>query len=201
MELIEAEQRALFALIDRGLNLSAGKLAKLCRTHWQVVTMTIEPGSQAKLRELLNKDPADYYGAHITFPGGVFLILFSQPSSELIVKTFSSQYGSWFRLERGMDTSVIREFSNIMINAVGGVVADACDESFIMSAPLLARERKAALYDQALAGAKLQGDCLTLISYIQLATPKQGLDTTIISIFDPKRTDAILQAVGVGGAR
>ena len=84
-----------------------------------------------------------------------------------------------------------------MVNAVGGVVADTCGDGFILSAPRLSLGPKAALYDKALAATGIAGDCLSVMSYIQLATPQQELDTTVISIFDAKRTDSLLRAVGV----
>ncbi|OGS27588.1 MAG: hypothetical protein A3J70_06180 [Elusimicrobia bacterium RIFCSPHIGHO2_02_FULL_61_10] len=126
------------------LKLIAERFSEKAGPDWCVRTTALAAIPDENFRSSLGKDPADYYGAYFSIPGGMFLTMFSLPSSSEMTDAFilgtrelasSPAYGAMKEMMPELEPMAMAEFSNILTHVILDALADAAGMAVFLSAP------------------------------------------------------------------
>ena len=135
MTLSEETQKALTAVVAAGAAECAGKLGEVTHHEWGVDAVTLSLDEAGPFASLLASVAVDHYGAHLTFPGGSFLVLCSGKSGYLIATAFTRDVQDRVESMHKREAHALGEVSNIMLNPMMGHLAKAWGLSLIISSP------------------------------------------------------------------
>jgi len=171
---------ALESAVAAGAKDCAAKLGTATGREWGVdgVALSLEePGALADLHASV---AGDHYGAHLTFPGGSFLVLCGGKDGYLIASAFARDVHERVESLPKREAHALGEVANIMLNPLLERLAKARGAGLIISGPrtglasrrdhlskALARYRDgaelAATFLVKLASRSLPGGCLLLV--------------------------------------
>lgn len=141
---------ALKAVAAAGAELSAERLASVTHDVWRTGEVSLSLDEKAPYVDSA-ASAGDHYGSHFTFPGGVFLILFTGKSARLITSAFTRDFPERLENMPGRDAAAAAEAANILINPFAGRLAEAWKTRLIVSAPRSRAASPRVLLDEALA--------------------------------------------------
>lgn len=180
MAVSEPARRKLLKIVKSGLDQGVETLAKISKTNWHIVMSALLTG-EAEEASIPGEVSKDYYGAYFTMPAGAFLMLITERSGRALTNSFTA---ALLRKESGQrqefDVDGIAEISNIIVNAVAGPLADACETGFLISAPQVSRGTKEELYRASLKRFKAGGAMYSVMVPTQLASWGVVSDCTLI---------------------
>lgn len=186
MTVSEPARRKLLNIVKSGLDQGVETLAKISKTNWHIVISAVLTGEvdEAPIPGEVSKD---YYGAYFTMPAGAFLVLISERSGRALTNSFTAALlGKASAPRQEFDVDGIAEISNIIVNAVAGPLADACETGFLISAPQVSRGAKEELYRASLKRSKAGGGMYPVMVPTQLASRGVVSDCTLIVLLGPE---------------
>jgi chemotaxis protein CheY-P-specific phosphatase CheC len=194
-EASNSPDQPLLRLIERGVSLSADKLAKISRTDWNTQTVSINAAPIEEFRGNSLKDETDHVGAFFTMPGGVFLVVFPARSAAAFADAFLPRSEKNPPVIADRERECLAEISNIVVNAVAGAVADACGASFFMSAPRMAWGKKRELLKQAPGYLSPPGEQYTVMAYVHMSSNVLSADCNMFILLNAAWKDSLLTAL------
>lgn len=135
MTLSDEAQAALTAVVSAGARSCAAKLGEVTFQAWSVEGVTLSLDEAGPFADLLASIADDHYGAHLSFPGGGFLVLCAGKSGYLIATAFTRDVQDRVESMHKREIHALGEVSNIMLNPMLGHLAKAWGTSLIISAP------------------------------------------------------------------
>jgi hypothetical protein len=135
MMLPEEAQKSLTAVVAEGGAACAAKLGEITHHDWSVNGVTLSLDEAGPFADLLASVAVDHYGAHLTFPGGSFLVLCSGKSGYLIATAFTRDVQDRVESLHKREAHALGEVSNIVLNPMVGILAKAWGARLIISAP------------------------------------------------------------------
>ena len=193
----EADKK-LLALIEEGVSASADALAAVSRTNWTTQTTSIDmagSGSVKSVQARLAKDQTDQYGAFLSMPGAIFLLMLPKKDGAGLARAFlggRSRPGTAAPREE----VCVAEIANVVINAIANAMANACDDSFILSAPTMILAKKEPLLKLAVDELEAGGETYAIMTYVAMASETLSSDCTIMLLLSPVFRGRILKALG-----
>ncbi|MEK7383034.1 MAG: hypothetical protein AAB262_07080 [Elusimicrobiota bacterium] len=180
MTLSAEARKALTTAVTAGVKDCAAKLGEVTFSEWNVDGVTLSLDEAGPFADLLASIDNDHYGAHLSFPGGSFLVLCTSKSGYLITNAFTRAVPDRVESIPKREARSLGEVSNIMLNAMLGHFAKAWDRDIIISSPKtgIAKQRDhlakalalyreeaplAATFLAKLASRRLLSECLLLI--------------------------------------
>ncbi|OGR97833.1 MAG: hypothetical protein A2V88_11080 [Elusimicrobia bacterium RBG_16_66_12] len=173
-------ERELLRLIGRGVSDSADRLAKISRTEWVTQTVSISMAPLAKFQGVLAGDAEEHFGAHFTLPGGVFLVMIPSRSGPAFADAFLPASKKHPEGVKDRERSSLAEISNIVVNAVAAVVADACGMALMLSAPEVSHGRKADLLREAREMVSSSGEKSVVMAYVHMSSEALSSDCSVV---------------------
>lgn len=193
MEMTPEDQKAILKLIERGVEASAVKLGAISRTDWDIHTTSLKIYATAKAYAELTQPSQYYFGASCRAPGNMFMAFYSGRSAQLITKAFLASAPKGVKATVEMQQHAVLEVSNIVINAVAGVLAEHCGLSFILSAPTPLRGSRGDIIQQAFGAFSHIGKMYG--AYIHMSSSKLAADCTLMLLLDDAVVAHILHTV------
>ncbi len=89
----------------------------------------------------------------------------------------------------------VAEIANIVVNAITNALADACGESFILSAPTMILGTKEALLKLAVDELEAGGQTFAIMTYVSMSSEKLSSDCTVLLLLSPACRGRILKAL------
>lgn len=190
----DAEQ-ALLRTIEQGVSQSADALAKVSRTSWNTQSVSIDASGIDKLRARLSTDKTEQYGALLAIPGAVFAMLLPKDKALALAKAFlgESAIRPGRRLPKEQDC--VAEIANIVVHTVANSLADACGDSFMLSAPQMVVGQKADLLDLALAELRTTGENYAVMSYVHMSSQDLSSDCSVLLFMTPSFRGRLLKSL------
>ena len=170
----DAENK-LLNLIAEGVYTSAATLADVSHTTWSAQTGSIctdDTGSLESVEARLAEDKTEHYGAFLSMEGAVFLLMLPKKDAPDLSKAFLG--GRRSGATAPADAVCIAEVANILINTIASTLANACNDSFILSAPTMILGKKSVLLKLAMDKLKVEGQPAAIMTFISMAS--QTLD-------------------------
>jgi hypothetical protein len=192
----EAE-KSLFTLIEEGVSASADALAVVSHTKWTTQTTSIDmdgAGSVKSVQARLSKDQTDQYGAFLSMPGAVFLLMLPKKDGPGLARAFlggKSRTGAPVPREE----VCVAEIANIVVNTIVNTIANACDDSFILSAPTMILAKKEPLLKLAVDELEAAGETYAIMTYVSMASETLSSDCAIMLLLSPACRGRILKAL------
>ena len=192
----EAAEKALLALIGDGVSASADSMAAVSHTAWVTRTVSINADTIENISARFALEPDDHYGAFLSMPGAVFTLIFPKQSGPRLAQAFLSTTDRSPHARVPRDEECLAEVANIVINAIVNTMADAIDESFMLSAPEMALGRKSSLLKIALDKLKTAGDKHAILTYVNMASEALSSDCAVLIFMSPACRGRFLKALG-----
>jgi len=192
----EAE-KILLDLIEAGVSASADSLAAVSHTTWTTQSQSIStegPGTVEGLRAKLAGDAAEHYGAFLSMPGAVFLLMLPKKGGPDLARAFLGGR------TRGPGTNVregvcIAEIANVVVNSIANTMADACDAAFLLSAPTMVLGSKESFLTMAMDELKAAGETTAIMTYVSMSSLALSSDCTVLILLSPACRGRILKAL------
>ena len=191
----EEAEKALLTLIGDGVSASADTLAEVSHTTWETQTVSINTDTLESLQTRFAADPDDHYGAFLTTPGAVFTLIFQKQSGPRLAKAFLSKASRSSNARAPRDEECLAEVANIVINAVVNTIANAVDESFLLSAPEVVLGSKSVLLKIALVKLQTAGDKHAILTYVHMASEALSSDCAVLIFMSPIFRGRLLKAL------
>ena len=134
----------------------------------------------AKFRSVLADDDQDQFGACFTMPGGVFLVMIPARSGPAFADVFLPVSKKHPEGIKNRERDSLAEISNIVVNAVAAVVADACDVALMLSAPEVSHGRKDDLIKEATEMVASSGESSVVMAYVHMSSPAMSSDCSVV---------------------
>lgn len=131
----DEEQKALASVVAAGAGACAAKLGEITHHEWSVDGVTLSLDEAGPFAELLASAANDHYGAHLSFPGGSFLLLCAGKSGYLISSAFTRDVQDRVESMPKREAHALGEVSNIALNPMLGHMAKAWGMTLIISSP------------------------------------------------------------------
>ncbi|MBI3548624.1 MAG: hypothetical protein HY078_06175 [Elusimicrobia bacterium] len=195
MNLSESANQALSRVIEKGVENSAEKLAKMSRTKWSMQTVAVNAGPGERLQTVLKDDVIQHYGAFFTMPGGFILVVISDTSGKKVVSAYLGSSAQRMQNIPNLDREVIAEIANVLVNAVAGEFADTCKIGFLLSAPDMSRGTRKALYAEILKRFPAANENLAVSSYVHMTSEALSTDCSMIILLDDTLAGKVLEAL------
>ena len=193
----EAE-KALLTLIEEGVSASADSLAAVSHTKWLTQTLSIttnQNGNLESVQKRLAQEASDHYGAFMSMPGAVFLLMLPQKAAPKLAKAFLGETAARPGAALPREGVCIAEIANVVVNTISNTMADACDELFLLSAPMMILASKEVLLKRAIDELKSTGETFAIMSYISMSSQALSSDCTILLLLSPACRSRILKAL------
>lgn len=191
----DAAQKTMLKLIEDGVSASAEVLAEVSKTRWLTQTVSVSADGMDRIRARLASDPKEYYGAYITMPGAVFLLMLPHDRGAALAKAFLGGRGARPGAALPRASECVAEIANIVLHAVVKALADACEEPFLLSAPEMVRGKKTGLLTLALDKIESGGESFGVMTYVHMSSDKLSSDCTMLLFLGPSRRGMILKAL------
>jgi hypothetical protein len=190
-------EKNLLDLIEKGVSASADSMAAVSHTSWTTQTLSITqegPGNIDGVRARLAGDKADHYGAFLSMPGAVFLLMLPQKDAPGLAKALldgrSRLSGAAVREE-----ACIAEIANVVINTIANTLADACADVFLLSAPTMILGKKESFLKLAVDELKTAGETMAIMTYVSMSSQTLSSDCTVLLLLSPACRGRILKAL------
>ncbi|MFI5350474.1 MAG: hypothetical protein ACHQ2Z_13080 [Elusimicrobiota bacterium] len=193
----EAE-KTLLSLIEQGVSSSADALAAVSHTTWTTQTLSISAegdGSVEALQKRLSGDKTEHYGAVVTMAGGVFLLMLPRKSGPDLAKAFFGGRARRPGAKVPNEGTCIAEIANVVLNTISNTLADACDDTFMLSAPTMILGNKETLVKLSLNELKNAGETFAIMTYVSMSSQALSSDCTVIVLMSPQCRGRILKAL------
>jgi chemotaxis protein CheY-P-specific phosphatase CheC len=187
MKLNESAQKHLLKVIGIGLKKSAERLSKISNTKWEIQTIATQASATEDFLAKAGQGGPDskYYGAYFSMPGWGFLVLFFMQSGAALADVFLPA-GIGEEKAKLNQQDVVAEISNIMIGALAGTLADACDIVCILSAPEMNCAKKETLLKLALGKFRAGGDDVSILTDIHMSSEALSSDCSVVVFANPE---------------
>jgi len=131
---VRREPPPLAALVQRGASQALERLSKISPLAWRLepVDWDVPPQDALYMVPRGGTGLEKLFGSAFSMPGAAVLAVFSESTAASLTQNVLSSYGSTSMIT---ETQAVGEISNILVNAIGGVLADACKFSFFLPAP------------------------------------------------------------------
>jgi hypothetical protein len=193
----EAE-KALLTLIEEGVSASANSLAAVSHTSWETQTMSImanSDGTLASVRARLAAKPADHYGAFLSMPGAVFLMMLPQTGAPALAKAFLTGRSPRPGATLPRESVCVAEIANVVVNTIANTMADACDQVFMLTAPMMVLGSKDVLLQKAVDELKITGETFAVMAFVSLSAAALSSDCTVLLLLSPAFRSRVLKAL------
>jgi chemotaxis protein CheY-P-specific phosphatase CheC len=193
----EAE-KALLSLIEEGVAASADALADVSQTRWTTQTLSISADQTRAngVESRLGGDKSDHYGAFISTPGAVFLLMLPKVNCSALASAFLHGRDPRPGAAPPREESCIAEIANIVINTIANTMANACDDAFLLSAPMMVLGNKATLMKIAIDTLKVTGETSSILTYVSMSSETLSSDCVVVLLLSPLFQGRILKALG-----
>lgn len=195
MNISEPGREALLGLIQTGFENSIETLSKISRTNWRSEAVSVLTGAKDDFDSILGEDAREYYGVSFSMPGGAFLVLISLSSGQALTGSFIVSSGATDSPRKDLDMDGIAEIANIMVNAVAGPMADACDLGFLISAPEISKGTKEQLFNGALKKFKTGRELYPIMTSVRLVSEPLVSDCTMIIFLNNELIDRLIASL------
>lgn len=184
MKLNESAQKHLMKVVGLGLKKSAERMSKISNTKWEIQAVSAQTAATEEFLAKAGEGVPDikYYGAYFTMPGWGFLVLFFVQSAAALAEVFLP---AGMNQEQLKQQDVVAEISNIMIGALAGTLADACDMVCILSAPEMGCAKRESLLKLALGKFRAGGDDVSILTDIHMSSEAIACDCSVILFANP----------------
>jgi chemotaxis protein CheY-P-specific phosphatase CheC len=189
-------ENKLLDLIAEGVYTSAATLADVSHTTWSAQTGSIsteDAGSLKSVEARLAEDKTEHYGAYLSMPGAVFLLMLPKKDAPDLSKAFLG--GRRSGTSAPPDAVCIAEIANIIINTIASTLADACDDSFILTAPTMILGNKTVLMKLAAEKLATEGEPAAIMTFISMASQTLASDCTVLLMLSPSVQNRIMEAL------
>ncbi|MBI5245823.1 MAG: hypothetical protein HY923_01480 [Elusimicrobia bacterium] len=192
MSVEETAESELLKIIENGVSASADRLAKLSRTSWLTQTTSIAADSLEKFTVSITEDAKEHYGAYLSMPGAVFLLMFPKQGSDRLARLFlpKGEVVDAARLE-----DALAEIANIVVHAVANALADACGEAFFLTAPSMTSGSKGALLKAAPERIPGGAKKFAIMAFVHMSAETLSSDCTMVLLFDATCRRRLLKAL------
>jgi hypothetical protein len=190
------EEKTFLALIEQGVAASAESLATVSRTKWATQTVSISADKAASVRARLKGDSIDHYGAIMSMRGAVFVMMVPKTGGPDLAKAFIGNRTRRPGAKLPREESCVAEIANVVVNAIANTLADACRESFILTAPTMILAKKSALLELAVDELESVGETFAVMTYVSLTSESLSSDCTVLLLLNPAWRTRVLQALG-----
>ena len=193
----EAEKK-LLSLIEEGVSASADSLAEVSHTTWATQTLSISTdgdGSVEALRARLATDTTEHYGAFLSMAGMVFLLMLPKKGAPGLAAAFLSERSRRAGSPPPPEGTCIAEIANIVINTIGNTMANACDDTIMLSAPTMILGKKEALLKLAVDELESAGQTFAIMTYVSMSSETLSSDCTVLLLLSPTCRGRILKAL------
>ena len=128
------EPPPLAALVQRGASQALERLSKISPLAWKLDTVDwdVPPQDALYLVPRGGTGLERLYGSSFSMPGAAVMAVFSESTAASLTQNVLSTYGGTSVVSQ---EQALGEISNILVNAIGGVLADACKFSFFLPPP------------------------------------------------------------------
>lgn len=187
----------LLSLIEEGVSASADSLAAVSHTKWETQTLSIradETGNAENVHARLAGDPSEHYGAVVTMPGAVFLLMLPKKDGAGLAEAFLSGRKRRPGAALPRESVCVAEIANIVINAIANTLANACDDSVVLSAPAMILGKKETLLKLAMDELKATGETFAIMTYVSMSSSTLSSDCTVLLLLSPACRGRILKA-------
>lgn len=125
----------LAKLVERGAAQVLDRLGKMSPLAWRLDALEWNvPPDDALYSFPRGGSPLDkLYGSYFSMPGAAVLAVFPPATAATLIQNFLAGFGGGSKLIP--EAQALGEMSNILVNAIGGVLADACKFSFFLPPP------------------------------------------------------------------
>ena len=178
-----ATPQALIKLLERGVDKCAQRLGRLSYSTWNVDTVSLSSGASAAPGDLMGASNEKHFGTFLGIPGGGFLVIFPEKSGFLVTNRFTLSGADPVDALPNRESTVLAEVSNIIINALTDVLAEACGKTLMLSAPEPIQGPKKEILQSAL-GRFSQAGKLAWICYVRLKTPTFSSHCDLVAFLD-----------------
>ena len=190
-------ESSLLELIEKGVSASADSLAAVSHTTWTTQTQSITtegPGTVEGLRAQLAGDKMEHYSAFLSMPGAVFLLMLPQKDGHDLAKAFldGRTRASGESVREGV---CIAEIANVVINTIANTMADACDDTFLLTAPTMILGKKESFLKMAIDELKSAGETTAIMTYVSMSSESLSSDCTVLLLLSPACRGRILKAL------
>ena len=136
MALSEETKKSLVAAVGAGARDCAARLGKVTRKEWTVGDVALSLDEAGPFGDLLASVANDHYGAHLTFPGGSFLVVCSGKDGYYLASAFTRGVSDRVDALHKWEAPAFGEVSSIALNPMLDRVAEAWGQDLlILSAP------------------------------------------------------------------
>ena len=193
----EAE-KTLYKLLEEGVSASADSLAAVSHTQWTTQTLSISTDGTESVESVqarLSGDKSEHYGAFVSMSGAVFLLMLPKKDGPGLARDF---FGGKSRRPGAVpprEEICIAEIANIVLNVITNTLADACDDAFILSAPVMILGKKGVLLKLALDELTNAGSAFAIMTYVSMSSPTLSSDCTVVLLLSPACRSRILKAL------
>ncbi|MEK7388497.1 MAG: hypothetical protein AAB036_02240 [Elusimicrobiota bacterium] len=195
MKEVDPNEESLLRLIEDGVSESANSLAAVSRTNWTTQTVSINADGVGSIRTRMMSDTKSYYGSYVTMPGAAFLMMVPQDRGAALAKAFLGERSVRTGTTVPRESECISEISNVVVHAIVNSLANACKESFFLSAPQMVLDKKSNLLTIALDKLQNTGESYAVMAYVHLSSDKLSSDCTVLLFLSPSFHDRLIQAL------
>jgi hypothetical protein len=191
-------EKKLLTLIEEGVSASADSLAEVSHTTWSTQTLSISMdgnGSLESLQARLSQDKTEHYGAFLSMPGAVFILILPKKDGPALAGAFLSNRGKRAAVSPPPEGTCIAEIANVVINTIANTMANACDDTFMLSAPTMVLGKKETLLSLAVNDLKTAGQTFAIMTYVSMSSEKLSSDCTVLLLLTPTCRSRILKAL------
>lgn len=187
--------KPLLALIERGVAASADALAEVSGVTWQTQTASITAGGVESVRGKFQVTKPQYYGAYLSMPGAVFVLMLPKDEGLPLAKAFLGDRGIRPGTPVPKESECVAEIANIVVHAVANHIADACDKAFLLSAPQMVTGLKADLLEVALDKLAMVGEAYAVMTYVHMSSKSLSSDCTLLMFLTPSFRGGLLKSL------
>ncbi|MBI4386767.1 MAG: hypothetical protein HY551_05245 [Elusimicrobia bacterium] len=196
MNVTADQQKVLAALIEQGIDKSTERLAQMTKTRWEMSTMSLTTASGDRIQTLVAPAAGTHYGVCFTAPGATFVAMFPGESARRVVQAFTKGGGERLKAVADLEKNAIAEISNILVNAVAGVIADTLDRALIVSAPEILEGAKNKLMETALRRSDNKNS-FALMSYVSMSSSDLSTDCLLVILLNSELLENLLTAIEI----
>ena len=89
----------------------------------------------------------------------------------------------------------IAEIANVVVNTIANTMANACDDTFMLSAPTMILGKKESLLKLAVDELESAGQTFAIMTYVSMQSEKLSSDCTVLLLLSPTCRARILKAL------
>lgn len=133
---VRRQASPLASLVERGAAQVLERLAKISPLAWRLDSLDWEVPPQDALYSFPKGGTGleKLYGSYFSMPGAAVMAVFPEATAASLTQNLMASYGAG-KTKMITEAQALGEISNILVNAIGGVLADACKFSFFLPPP------------------------------------------------------------------